>query len=396
MGQEPKKLYLSRIRARYHKASKQQKSIILDEFCLVCGHHRKHAIRLLKDKPTRRKKLVAKSKAGRKPIYNRPPLTKALKRIWIASDYMCGKRLKAALPEWLPHYSAYYEPLDEETYALLQSISAASIDRLLKPSRAKLNGRGLSGTKPGSLIKNQIPIKTNHWDVSKPGFLEADTVAHCGNSLAGNFVWSLTMTDILTCWTECRATWNKGAHGVCKQVNSIEQALPFPILGFDCDNGSEFLNYHLIRYFTDRPKERMVQFTRSRPYHKDDNAHVEQKNWTHVRQCFGYDRIDNQSVVALMNDLYANEWSLLQNHFCPTLKLLSKTKINSKYKKTYDEPQTPYQRLINSKSLNDNAEKALIQTHNSLNPFQLKNIIEMKLKHIFKLISVTSNVRQRI
>ncbi len=186
------------------------------------------------------------------------------------------------------------------------------------------------------------------------------------------------MTDILTTWTECRATWNKGSHGVCSQIEAIEKSLPFPLKGFDCDNGSEFLNHHLIQYFSDRSTENPVQFTRSRPYHKNDNTHVEQKNWTHVRQCFGYDRLDNQDLVPLMNELYSNEWSLYQNHFCPSNKLVKKEKINSKYRRQYDPPQTPYYRILACPSIDNLTKIALIQRHLSLNPFKLKAHIEEK------------------
>lgn len=273
------------------------------------------------------------------------------------------------------------------------TVSAATLDRLLKPIRA-LHPKGLSGTKPGTLLKTQIPIRTEHWDITRPGFVEADTVAHCGNSLAGNFVWSLTMTDILTGWTECRATWNKGSVGVIRQVQEIEKALPFPLLGFDCDNGSEFLNHPLLRYFTDHPNK--PSFTRSRPYHKNDNAHVEQKNWSQVRQLFGYDRFDNPCLVDLMNDLYASEWSLLQNFFCPTLKLKEKCRDGSRYRKSYHPPQMPYTRILACDSIPEEQKQRLRQTADSINPFDLKRRIEAKLKHIFQFISVTPNVRQRI
>jgi len=170
--------------------------------------------------------------------------------------------------------------------------------------------------------------------------------------------------------------------------------LPFKLKGFDCDNGSEFLNYHLLRYFTDHPDQ--VSFTRSRPYKKNDNAHVEQKNWTHVRQLFGYDRFDNKQLLPLMNDLYCHEWSLFQNHFCPSMKLLEKQRINSKYRKKYDEPKTPYQRIQESEHISKEKKEQLQILHLSLNPFILKKNIEKKLRVIFKLVKVTSNVRQRI
>jgi len=390
MGKNERQAYLKAIRSRYRRARKKVKVGILDEFCAVCGYHRKYAIRLL-NQPVKTGK---KRPTGPKPIYASPELLTALKRIWFASDQMCSKKLKAAIPLWLPFYETVYKALSPETQDKLLSISAATIDRVLKPVRVAYGRKGLSGTRPGSLLKNQIPIRTDFWDVTQPGFMEADTVAHCGNSLAGDFVWSLTMTDILTTWTENRATWGKGAEGVRDQVESVEVNLPFKMQGFDCDNGSEFLNWHLLRYFTDHPS--VTSFTRSRPYKKNDNAHVEQKNWSHVRQLFGYDRIEDRSLVDLMNDLYTNEWSLYQNHFIPSMKLLEKKRINSKYYKKYDSPRTPYDRVMASEYVSDEEKERLQTVHNALNPFILKKNIEKKLRIIFKKVKVTSNVRQRI
>jgi hypothetical protein len=390
MGKHERQTYLKAIRSRYHRAGKKVKVTILDEFCAVCGYHRKYAIRLL----NQRGKPKTKRRAGRKPIYASPEFLTALKRIWFASDQMCSKKLQAALPLWLPFYETRYKALSQETQNQLLTVSAATIDRRLKRVRVTHGRKGLGGTRPGSLLKNQIPIRTGFWDVSQPGFMEADTVAHCGNSLADDFVWSLTMTDILTTWTENRATWTKGAQGVLAQIQDIESSLAFDLLGFDCDNGSEFLNYHLVRYFSDHPS--IKAFTRSRPYKKNDNAHVEQKNWSHVRQLFGYDRFEDRGLVDLMNDLYANEWSLYQNHFCPSMKLLSKRRVNSKYYKKYDSPQTPYHRVMASDHVSDDAKKALETRHRHLNPFILKQTIEKKLRVIFQHVKVTSNVRQRI
>jgi len=181
---------------------------------------------------------------------------------------------------------------------------------------------------------------------------------------------------------------------VLEQVQDIEEKLPFEIKGFDCDNSSEFLNHHLVRYFTDRPSP--AQFTRSRPYRKNDNAHVEQKNWSHVRQLFGYDRFADPRIVPLMNDLYANEWSLYQNHFCASMKLVEKQRINSRYRKKYDNPQTPYHRVLASNDVSDEAKSKLRKLHSTLNPFILKQQIEQKLRVIFQYVSVTPNVRQRL
>mgnify|MGYP003558184672 FL=1 len=389
MGKQAKRAYLEAIMGRYRKADRAGKAKILDEFCAVCGYHRKYAIRLL----GRKKSTSPRRRPGRRPKYDHPQLLEALRRIWLASDQLCGKRLKVALPLWLPHYEAEHGALPKAVRAGLLAASASTLDRLLKAARVA-HPKGLSGTKPGTLLKKQIPIRCEHWDVSQPGFVEADTVAHCGNSLAGDFAWSLTMTDILTGWTECRATWNKGAQGVITQIKAIETALPFPLKGFDCDNGSEFLNHHLVRYFSGHPDQ--PSFTRSRPYRKNDNAHVEQKNWSQVRHLFGYDRFDNPKLVGLMNDLYANEWSQLQNHFYPTLKLKEKSREGSRYVKHYHPPMTPYQRVMDSDSVLEMIRRRLEEQHRTLNPFDLKRRIEAKLKHIFSMVSVTSNVRQRI
>jgi hypothetical protein len=389
MGGDSRREYLAAIRKRYSQASREEKGLILGEFCAVCGYHRKHAIRLLNRRRKRPRGLP-----GRRPVYHSPELLTALKRIWLATDQMCSKKLVVAIPLWLPFYERTYEKLSDEVENQLLSISAATIDRLLAPTRAKTRPRGLGATKPGSLLRNQIPIRTHNWDISQPGFVEADTVAHCGNSLAGNFIWSLTLTDIHTGWTECRATWNNGATGVIKQIKNIQASLAFELKGFDCDNGSEFLNHHLVRYFTDHKPR--IKFTRSRPYKKNDNAHVEQKNWSHVRQLLGYDRLDNPKLVEMINRLYANQWSLIQNHFSPTLKLMEKKRINSKYYKKYETPQTPYQRLMLSAHISDDNKKALNKLHQTLDPFALKQQINRQLKAIFRLVSVTSNVRKRI
>jgi len=389
MGKNERRAYLEAVKERYQKANRKGKAAILDEFCQVCAYNRKYAIRLLN-----RQRKRPKRRPGRKPVYRSPEFLRALKRIWLVTDQMCSKRLVATIPLWLPFYEQAYEKLSDKTQNQLLSISAATIDRVLAPTRSLTRRRGLGGTKPGSLLRNQIPIRTHNWDISQPGFVEADTVAHCGDSLAGDFIWSLTLTDIHTGWTECRAMWNNGATGVIKQIKNIQAGLPFELKGFDCDNGSEFLNHHLLRYFTDHKPR--IKFTRSRPYKKNDNAHVEQKNWSHVRQLLGYDRLDNPKLVELINRLYTNQWSQIQNHFCPTLKLLEKKRINSKYKKKYEIPRTTYQRIIESPYISEESKCNLRIQNQSLDPFKLKRQIERQLKDIFKTVSVTSNVRKRI
>lgn len=374
MGRKSRREYLLAIWARYQRVGRRFKSKILDEFCSVCGYSRKYAIQLLGRKPTQRNK-----KPGPKPKYDAEVLA-PLKAIWLASEQMCSKRLKAALPLWLPFYEQQHGRLSEPARTKLLNISPATIDRLLKKLRARYPGKGLCGTRPGGLLKNQIPIRTDNRDANQPGFLEADTVAHCGHSMAGDFVWSLTFTDLFSQWTQNRAIWNKGATDVLHQVEDLEGKLPFAIKGFDVDNGSEFLTFHLWRYFMDRPCP--IALTRSRPYRKNDQAHVEQKNWTHVRQLLGYERFGIPELVPLINELYLT-WGLLHNFFCPTLKLQSKLRQGSKTIRKYHPPKTPYQRLLESEHLTNEQKEKLSKEYAQLNPLLLKEQIEQKLKVVF-------------
>lgn len=375
MSPRSKREYLSAIHGRYKLAPRAEKTRILNEFCAACGYHRKHALRLLRT--FRRYTKPKHKKKGKAPLYNDKAILKPLKHIWLAANLPCSKRLKAILPLWLPHMSE----IGGDVRLALMSISPATIDRVLSPVRAGYKGRGRSTTKPGTLLRNQIPIKTNQWDEKRPGFIEADTVAHCGISMAGMFAFSVDCVDIATGWTEQRAVWGKGETGVLEQMKDIEQALPFPLLGFDCDNGSEFLNHHLFRHFTERKKP--IQFTRSRAYHKDDNAHVEQKNWTHVRQWIGYDRLDKPEAVPLLNELYRTEWRLFHNFFCPSVKLISKERIASKTVKRYDKPKTPYQRIMESEHVDETVKQRLTEQFKTLNPFVLRRAMERKLKAVF-------------
>lgn len=378
MSPQSKTEYLTAIVKRYKMANKAQKHLILDEFCAATQYHRKHAIRLLRG--YKRFTKPQPKPRGPKPVYNSPELLKALKKIWLAANLPCSSRLKVVLPLWLPSYGPTFGELPQPVLKDLKKISAATIGRLLKPVRIQYKKRGRATTKPGTLLRKQIPLKTNQWDETKPGFLEADTVAHCGDSMAGMFAFTVDCVDIATGWTEQRAVWGKGETGVLEQLRHIEQSLPFPLLGFDCDNGSEFLNHHLFRHFTERKKP--VQFTRSRAYHKDDNAHIEQKNWTHVRQWIGYDRLDNPKVVPLLNNLYTQEWRLLHNFFLPSVKLMAKERIASKTIRRYDPPKTPYQRIIESPLVNSAMKKRLKVQFLTLNPFQLRTAMEKKLEKI--------------
>lgn len=379
MSPRSKREYTEAIFIRYKNASRKAKTRILDEFCATCGYHRKHAIRVLRG--FKRFQKPKSKRRGRPPSYHPKTILTPLKQIWLAANLPCSKRLKVIIPLWLPGYLQSFGDLLPDTLTALLHISPATIDRLLVPTRIQYQTRGRTTTKPGTLLKHHIPIKTNQWDESRPGFLEADTVAHCGESLGGMFAYTIDCVDIATGWTEQRAVWGKGETGVLEQIKHIEQSLPFPLLGFDCDNGSEFLNYHLWRHFTHR--NHPVQFTRSRAYHKDDNAHVEQKNWTHVRQWLGYQRLNNPAVVPLLNNLYAHEWRLFHNFFCPSMKLITKERIGSKTIKHHDNPQTPYQRILSSPHIHPSVKQSLTQQLESLNPFVLRKTMEKKLKTIF-------------
>ena len=391
MSPRSKREYVEAILLRYKKACRKEKTTILDEFCAVCGYHRKHAIRLLRG--YKRFTRAKPKKRGRRSHYQGPDIMKPLKKIWLVANLPCSKRLKAILPLWLPGYGQQFGTLCPEVTTALLSISPASIDRVLKPVRIEYKKRGRATTKPGTLLRKHIPIKTNQWNESRPGFLEADTVAHCGESLAGMFAYTIDCVDIATGWSEQRAVWGKAQAGVLEQIHHIERSLPFPLLGFDCDNGSEFLNYHLMRHLTERKQP--VQFTRSRAYHKDDNAHVEQKNWTHVRQWLGYERLDDPSVVALLNNLYTREWRLFHNFFCPSMKLISKERVGSKTVKRHDSPKTPYQRIMESAHIGDTVKHPLTKQLQTLNPFLLRQAMELKLKEIFNACYNYDDLSQR-
>lgn len=379
MSNSGKKEYLEEIKKRYFLATKPEKSLILDEFCIVCGFNRKYAIRLIGKKQHKQIK-----RKGRPRKYYNTAIFDFLKVIWVVTNLACSKRLKAAIPLWRPFYTLHYKnSLSEKEKQLLLEISPRTIDRLLKRLKSKYKKFGLSTTKPGSLLKRQVPIKLNQWDESKPGFIEADTVAHCGSSVSGQFVYTLNIVDIATGWTEQRALWGKGQRGVFEALKNIRKLLPFKILGFDCDNGGELLNYMLLEYFAN--KKQPVQYTRSREYKKNDNAHIEEKNWTHIRQFIGYQRFDKIETVDMLNDLYLTEWRFYLNFFIPAFKLIEKKRDGAKIIKKFSNPLTPYQRLMDSNFIKTSVKKELTKTFNSLDPFLLESRLKNKIKNILKL-----------
>ena len=375
MSQAIKTDLLPKLRARYERRGREGKTRLLDELCEDYGYERKYAIKLLGD--------TVPASSGRRhpgPEPRYTPIEPVVRTIWLAAEQPCGKRLAPALPLWLRHYERHHGKLTARQRELLREVSPATLDRLLAEARAEHPLRGRCGTKPGSLLKTEIPIRTGTWDLTQPGYLEADSVAHCGGSLAGDFIWSLTFTDIASQWTEGRAVWNKGAAGVLAATRTVEAALPFALLGFDCDNGSEFLNHHLLRYLHER--KRPVDFTRSRPYHKDDNAHVEQKNWMWPRQLLGYERLETEAWVEPLNELYRQAWGPLMNFFLPGQKLERKWRERSAWKRRHGPAQTAYQRLMAEGVLGRRARQELRDRYESLDPFVLKAEVERRLKPI--------------
>jgi hypothetical protein len=378
MSQRTRKEVLEKLRRRYRKAGLEHKRKLLDQAQELLGYHRKSAVRALGAVEVERVPWV---NAGRPVSYRPSQLVPWLRPIWQATDYACGRRLVAMLPEWIPAYEQHERRVPAEVREKLLGASARTLDRLLEPLRAQGAGRSL--TRPGTLLRHQIPIRGSVWEEGKAGWLEVDTVALCGGSVAGEFVWMLDGVDYATTWVELRAMWGRGQAGTLAALGDMEASLPFALLGLDSDNGGEFLNYHVMNWLQKRA--RPVFMTRSRPYKKDDNAHVEQKNWTHIRQCFGYERHDNPEVVESINLLVKGAYGQLLNYFHASLKLERKERAQGRLKRIYGAAQTPLARVLTSAEVTEQTKLRLQQEKARLNPFALKQEVDRSLKTIASL-----------
>jgi len=379
--------YAEAVRGRYLRSPKTEKGKILDEFTKVTGYHRKAAIRLLHqtDKPG------ANKKRGRPRQYS-ATVVGALRVAWEATDRLCSKRLKPFLPELVKVLKRHGETtMSTEVEAQLCQMSPATIDRLLKPWR-RLGGRHpFSTTKPGTLLKNSIPIRTfADWEDNRPGFLEADLVSHCGESAEGFYLNTLSTVDVATGWSECVGVWGKGQERVGGAVHHIRQRLPFPLLGLDSDNGSEFINRHLFAYC----QREKITFTRSRSYKKNDNCYVEQKNWSVVRRLIGYDRYSSRAALEALNRVYYLT-RLYVNFFQPVMKVVSKTRHGAKVHKVYDTARTPYQRLLESGVLTEDKQQELAATYHGLNPARLLKQINDNLESLWKLAELPAHQQRK-
>jgi hypothetical protein len=379
MDLKSRKAYMDAISERYHKAPQPSKTRILNELCEVCGYNRKYAIWKINqwraspgvNKPRQRRQ--------RQKIYG-AEVMKIVERVWEQAGYPWSVRLKAILRLWLPWIRERFGLTGAQATKLL-AVSPSTIDRSLRAKKRRLRRRIYGRTKPGTLLRHQIEVRCEHWDVKVPGYLELDLVSHSGECAEGEFISTLNLTDIASTWDESRAVCGKGEQGILQALEEMSQALPFPVLGIDSDNGSEFINWHLKTYCD----ERDLQFTRSRPYKKDDNAHIEQKNWTHVRKLIGWDRYDSPQALAAMNDLYSHELRLYMNLFQPSVKLIQTIRKGSRRTRRYDNPRTPLDRLLDSNTGDSRKIEQLQALRERTDPFELAARVQEKLETIWSL-----------
>ncbi|MBG0787245.1 MAG: DDE-type integrase/transposase/recombinase [Anaerolineaceae bacterium] len=377
MSKRSKRELAEELQTRYMRSTKKEKTRILDEFVTTTGYSRKYANKLLKHGVSRKQK----KKAGRKKKYY-GEVVEALEQVWEICDRICSKRLHPFLPEIVEVLERFREiELSNETKILLLSMSRATIDRCLKAARYE-HKKGLSTTKPGTLLKKSIEVRTwQDWDDEQPGFMEIDLVAHCGDTVAGQYLFTLTAVDMSTGWTECLALPNKTQWAVHEAIQEMRKRLPFPLLGIDSDNGSEFINDLLYRYCL----EEKITFTRSRPYQKNDQAHVEQKNWSVVRHTVGYDRFETEEELCLLKKVY-EDLRLYINFFQPVMKLVGKQRIDGKTIKYYDKAITPYRRTLAADPVTFSDKVSLTNLYSQLNPVVLRKMIDSNIGKLWKIL----------
>lgn len=377
MDMNARRQYLKVLQERYFMAkSRKDKSSILDEYLRNTHQNRKYAIRRIRSFSS-----APRERRKRKQTYD-GYVKVALAKLWEIFDYPCGQRLAPLLKIEVNRLRQLEEIfISNEVAKKLARISPATIDRKLKHQREVLHLlRKKGGPKPASLLYKKVPIRLTEWDTSQLGFLEIDLVIHCGSSALGCYICSLNTVEISSGWWEAESIMGKGQDPTFKALKKIRKRTPFPWKGIDSDNGPEFINYHLINYC----EKENLEFTRSRPNKKNDNAYIEQKNWTHVRKVVGYFRYDTDQELILMNSLYEKELRLYKNFFSPVMKLKEKQRVGGRVKRKYDTPKTPYQRLLGSGQISNEKKKELQIIYRSLNPVELKRKIEEKTHKLYR------------
>jgi len=399
-----RKVISKEVAKRYQKARKREKSKILDEFVELTGYNRKYGSWLLRNwgrevvvwRGSKRIVFIGDIKKQKKRQGKRfydKEVEEALKKIWYILDFLCGRRLADYMEEILPKLEKLGEiEINPEVRKKLLKISGRTIDRILKEEKKKWRIKGKKGTKPGSLLKSQIPVRTfTDWNEKMPGFIEVDLVDHSGGVERGIFAQTLDATDILTGWTETICVENKSQLRVFEGLQKIMKQFPFKILGIDSDNGSEFINHHLVKFC----ENRKITFTKSRPYKKNDSCYVEQKNWSVVRKAVGYFRYETEKEIETINQIY-KYLRLYTNYFQPQMKLIEKKRIGSKVIKKYDKAKTPYQRIMERSDINTEIKEELKKQYESLNPVELKKQIVKLQNRLFEIVRNNPFYRKRI